>query len=56
MLLSHLLKFEADTINALGGDSVCSGAKIGAKSYFERLIVDFLLDLGQGCQCMICRS
>jgi len=55
-VISHVFKFEADTINALGGDSVCSGAKIGAKSYFEKLIADFLLDLGQGCQRMICRS
>ena len=55
-MISHVLKFEADTINALGGDSVCLGSKIGSKSYFESLIVDFLLDLGQGCQCMICRS
>ena len=30
-MISHVFKFEADTINALGGDSVCSGSKIGTK-------------------------
>ena len=47
-VLSHVLKFEADTINALEGDSVCLGSKIGARSCIDRLIADFLLGLGQG--------
>ena len=39
-MISHVLKFEADTINALGGDSVYSRSKIGTKSYFEIEIAD----------------
>ena len=55
-VISQVSKFEVDTINALRGDNICSGSKIGAKFYFDALIMDFLLDLGQECQCMICRS
>ena len=47
--MSHVLKPEADSMNALGGDRFCLDPKMGKKSDFHESIADFLLDLGLGC-------
>ncbi len=48
--------FEADEINILEEDSKFTRPQLGPKSYFEMQTVDFLLDLGQGCQGVLFRS
>lgn len=55
-VLGYLLEFEADTINTLEDNCKCPMSNFWPKFYFEKQIVDFQLNLGQGCQHVICRS
>ena len=54
-VLSHLLDFEAATINALVESNFCSKWNFRCQFYFENQIADFLSILGQGYQRVIFR-